>query len=202
MKHTILTAFIAASSLSSLHAALVYPQVGLQGGPVSYFTLSDGSFFSGGNGFTFYGTFDSAPNGGLAGNLTAQQIEDDFNQLGVPLIDYADGSFSSDDGVEETLFEGRRGYLVVTNNADIGLATEFAVISNSVDADWTFASDLNGTPLPVFIRSDDGFTGTPGAELVYGSYSGSEIRLTAIPEPSSISLLGLGGIALILRRKK
>lgn len=201
MKHTLLPAFIATFSLTSLQAATVTPQIDYNLGSLSFFAHSDGTVFSGNSGFTFYGTFDSAPNGGLAGDLTAQQIEDDFNQLGLPNIDYNTATFSSP--VEETLFEGRRGYLVVTNNADIGSATEFAIITNSVDANWTFANELNAPIFPVpGVTSDGGHTGTPGAELVYGSYSGAEIRLAAIPEPSSVSLLGLGGVALILRRKK
>lgn len=187
------------------HAA-VTPQVDYlhDGATDAAFTSTSNTGFSTGDVYVFYGTFDSIP----TVNTPAQDIEDSFNQLGLTSNDnpYSGHTYSS--SVSEGDFEGRRGYLVVSNNADIGLATEMAIISNSSDSNWTFAADLSGVPATQTVRADHAFTS--GGEIIIGeadthvAYSNT-IKLEAlvpVPEPSSSALLGLGFAALLLRRRK
>lgn len=200
-KTLLCSSFISILTASSALAA-VTPQVNYVLGSSSFLTASDNSFFSVGDAYVFYGTFATVP----TVTSTAQEIEDDFRQLGLSTNNpYSGFEFSS--SVNEADFESQRGYLVVSNNADIGLATEMAIISNSVDSDWTFAADLSGSPAAQAVSSDDAAAGTVGAEIVIGAAdtnSGFDtIKMVAlVPEPSSITLLGIGAVAFLFRRKK
>jgi hypothetical protein len=42
----------------------------------------------------------------------------------------------------------------------------------------------------------------PRADLRVFSYNGQQDYITAVPEPATIALLGLGGVFSLLRRKK
>lgn len=50
--------------------------------------------------------------------------------------------------------------------------------------------------------SDVTFTNTPGGDAININSISGGFTVTAVPEPSSTALLGLGGLALILRRRK
>jgi hypothetical protein len=63
----------------------------------------------------------------------------------------------------------------------------------SVAQQISFGSDFMGVTSVVF----DDITSTSGAQTGW-----QEIAFTAVPEPSSSALLGLGGLALMLRRRR
>ncbi|BDS07080.1 hypothetical protein NT6N_21200 [Oceaniferula spumae] len=68
-------------------------------------------------------------------------------------------------------------------------ATEYATISYE-----------DTTPLTTF--SGVGFLGTGNLNADQMAFSGVTVDFSPVPEPSSTSLLGLGGLALILRRRR
>ncbi|MDY7011329.1 MAG: PEP-CTERM sorting domain-containing protein [Planctomycetota bacterium] len=73
--------------------------------------------------------------------------------------------------------------------------------------------DLGGAPLGAFdiLTADGGISGAPGTvnlpgpgwdwEIVSGAGNSETLRLTHVPEPASLSLLILGGLALMRRRR-
>lgn len=203
-----MTKFLKYSTLALLasgagNAAIVNVQVNYQLGAGPYFATSGGDFVASGSGFVFYGTFSSIP----TGSSTPQQLEDSFHQLGLSTDVQDTNGHDFTGNVEESNFENKRGYILVTDNADIGTATEYALLTNSVDSDWTFSGDLNSVGTgSIPIRMSDLAQGTSGAEIIIGSRGSTSgfdtIQLTAVPEPSSSALLGLGALALTFRRKK
>ncbi|BDS06645.1 hypothetical protein NT6N_16850 [Oceaniferula spumae] len=62
--------------------------------------------------------------------------------------------------------------------------------TNWVEDDW------------VFISLSTGVNMEPGGTNNLHNYSGSQLLVDTVPEPSSTALLGLGGIALLMRRRK
>ncbi|BDS05808.1 hypothetical protein NT6N_08480 [Oceaniferula spumae] len=65
----------------------------------------------------------------------------------------------------------------------------------------SFVANGSTQTFGVFGRDADGGTFTNGGTGA-SQINGIQLRITAIPEPSSAALLGLGGLALILRRRK
>jgi len=59
----------------------------------------------------------------------------------------------------------------------------------------TFTAD--GTSQSVYVQQNTGLAGS-----FDGQTAAFQLRITAVPEPSSTALLGLGGLALIMRRRK
>lgn len=190
---------------SATQAALVQPTVNYTRGAGAVFATSDGTALA--TGFLFYGTFSTT----VTSASSAQEIEDSFKQLGLS-SSANDGSHAFDTtadpdpkGVEESDFESKRGYLIVANNSDIGSATELAIVSNSVNSNWAFASDLS-TAFPSNINFETDVIDDSNREIIFGSIgtfsTADSIQLQAIPEPSSFALLGLGAAAMLFRRKK
>lgn len=112
------------------------------------------------------------------------------NGSGYTLADLSNLTFSSftvgaasnaNDGVNIT-FGG------ATTNQNLNSAN---IIANGSD---TFA--LSGTGASLSLAVDSGQSNNRW------SVTGLEVSYTAVPEPSSTALLGLGGLALILRRRK
>lgn len=211
-KHSILAAISLVVSTQSLYAA--NPQVIYSRGNV-FFTSSTNGFYApfGGEGsaYIFYGSFSDIAS--ITTSSTAQEIEDDFSQLGLSSADVydIDATFAADS--LDTTFAGKRGYIVAANNADIGLATEIAVVSNSSTdpLGWLFNSTITGNDEPYTISSNEYAPTDPNVDLVLGSFAADDasgnryIQLSVVavvPEPSSFALLGLGTCLLIFRRKK
>lgn len=82
-------------------------------------------------------------------------------------------------------------------NAATGADANTAGIADNQTFTWTFdAAQSNITAIRI-IGSEGGTAGPRGSFI-----GASEIRAYASPEPSSASLLGLGAIALIIRRRR
>lgn len=95
------------------------------------------------------------------------------------------------------------------NGTDVGTAWTVAYASgSSVGADVAVGTIGTGANT-LFLRSTGGQvatpTGTPAgpgsARLLTSMTMGGDIQATAIPEPATMSLLGLGALAMVLRRK-
>ncbi len=93
-----------------------------------------------------------------------------------------------------------------TENVDwvrLGARTSFGSTSSTLSAEQHsvtlldpssgYATDITGWDLAVRIGADN---------FQYGVIDDLELDITQVPEPSSTALLGLGGLALILRRRK
>ena len=113
---------------------------------------------------------------------------------------------SFNDGLGPDPVTGGVETIVLSNEQAITAGTDLAV-SLTVAADGSYSYSINGA------------TATTGADFgldlnqefhfatyfqddVSDNFTISEVTLSTIPEPSSTALLGLGGLALILRRKK
>ena len=82
-------------------------------------------------------------------------------------------------------------------NETTGAGANGAGIGDNQTFTWTFNTAQNNITAIRILGSEGGTAGPRGSFL-----GASEIRAYATPEPSSTALLGLGGLALILRRRK
>lgn len=110
-------------------------------------------------------------------------------------------------------FSGLGIYVVIANvsdTANLSSATQLAVISDN-DALSTWLFPTGNTPPPSQsinvlndIDADDVIIGSLDSLTIGGDFAGtySSIKLQAIPEPSSLALLGLGAVATLFRRRR
>ena len=104
---------------------------------------------------------------------------------------------------------GPVGTVTVLSNAQTITASTDLAVSLTVNADGSYSYSINDAPATTGAAfgldlSQEYHFATYFQDNI-GDFSISEVTLTAldpIPEPSSTALLGLGGLALILRRKK
>ena len=92
---------------------------------------------------------------------------------------------------------GSADKLAVTGGLDISNATvDFNELVAVDDAAYIFATygSLNGTQFANVLNKPTGY------DIVY-NYNGNQIALV-IPEPASLSLLGLGGLLMLVRRRR
>lgn len=108
-------------------------------------------------------------------------------------------------------FSGLGIYVVIANVAnavDLINATEIAILRDDDDAfNWTFPTGSIPSPDRNINMVEDIDSNT---EFVFGSLDTlnvsstdfTSIKLQAIPEPSSLALLGLGAVATLFRRRR
>ena len=167
---------------------------------------------------TVNGTWDAAEIqvGGLRGDMGVAEGQDATLQIGSTGVVNATAMWFADGF---GAIEGEDGGSAI--NIDAGGTLTFTGESFGIRSWGGFAANErtfdgvgpNGTPdgLGVLellwneeLLTRDGVTNVGSFEdnFFITEVSGTEFSITAIPEPSSTALLGLGGIALLLRRKK
>ena len=81
-----------------------------------------------------------------------------------------------------------------------------SIVLDTTNAAWTAQWLVNGSEVRAAVSigtptiNSIGLGRSDGASVDFSSYSLSDN--TVIPEPSTTALIGLGGLALILRRRK
>ena len=183
----------------------------------SNLVISDntGSTIAANTGFVAIGTFNSS-NAAIASLSTPAALDSAFKQFGASTtMGSFGGSFSAQATQDpDTLFDGVNAftgssvYIVVGNSSTLALSTEFLVWDSGV----LFANtDPSGSPDEVILDVGSGSLvigldnkHTFDLSIVAGG-SATQAAFTAVelvPEPSSTALLGLGGVALLLRRRR
>ncbi|MGJ8725798.1 MAG: hypothetical protein ACSHYB_14655 [Roseibacillus sp.] len=156
------------------------------------------------NGFLHAGYYATSPIG-----LGAADLQENFMEWAVLGNDSAASGYFGDPDFPDTVIGAEAGlpiYLMVTDTASIGDATQLAVFTNTSDASWTFpGSDIALSPS---ISLDDVVLGASGASLLAGlettsslTSGGPAIGLVAVPEPS-ITLLGFVAVFGVVRRRR
>ena len=130
------------------------------------------------------------------------------NFLGVSGSSGAFGGFGVDFTVDQgqgLSFNDGAGTITELDNSQTIAADTDLNVTITVDADGDYTYSINGATAA---------TGASGLDLTQeyhfatyfqdnlADHSISEVTLSVVPEPSSAALLGLGGLALILRRRK
>ena len=101
------------------------------------------------------------------------------------------------------------GTVTLLSNAQTITASTDLAVSLTVAADGSYSYSINGAPATTGaafgLDLSQEYHFATYFQDDQGAFSISEVTLTtldAVPEPSSTALLGLGGLALLLRRKK
>lgn len=97
--------------------------------------------------------------------------------------------------------------VLVLGNWTTGAAASFTA-KNSYNGTSPYASSILGNPVDLFragFQFDIGagtYTGGSGFTGIAGSHGRSFITVEAIPEPTSLTLFGLGGLVLLFKRRR
>ena len=199
MRFTLILGLAAASALSVAQGVTVSFSTGSS---FTLFQTSSGNELDGG--FIHAGYYPTSPIG-----LGSLDLRDNFITFGTLAGASNASGFFADGSFPDAPLDGAAGqalYLVVTDTATVGAATELAVFTNTEDSDWAFpSSELAFGPGP---SVEDITPGTSGALLLAGTETtstltggGPAIGLSAVPEPST-ALLGLLGVLGLLRRRR
>jgi len=190
---------LVAMGVSSTHAATI--TVNTSG----FVQDADGVLVKNNTGSIAIGTY-GVTDPDFSSGFTAADIMTGFMQLGQSAFSEEpknrDGLFAFELTAEVTsAFSGLPVYLVIGNSASLATSDEFLVwkatanpLGNTFVADDPFGG-------PGGIRLDSN-TGSLFAGITVSAGDRDDFRLVAIPEPSSTALLGLGGVALLLRRRR
>lgn len=216
MKKTSISLFVAFSSLiSTTHAGIVSGTSIIDGvGGDIAITDNVGNAISAGSGFIALGYFsitDGQVDSGLGVSSFSTTLGSfqsittgNFNDEGLYFLtnDYGKGGLDAQ--------SGRTLYTLIGNESDVNSSDQFILYRHDdvIDADGATASDDSND-----MTLNDGsllFGTVGGAKTIDATnliaddnYTvSSSFAMTVVPEPSSTALLGLGGLALVLRRRR
>ena len=168
----------------------------------AFVNYSDGSTrVTDNTGTVAVGTYNSEPT--FAGNPSVSDVITGFDELGSGAFEDSlgnlDGFFRFN--MTETItsaFDSKAVYIVLGNADTLSGSDQFLVWKATSNPDGnTFTAD-NPLGGPGSIKLDN----TAGSLLLGGFSSEAFILADAVPEPSSAALLGLGGLALLMRRRR
>lgn len=215
MKKALIT-LASLSCATSIHAATVQT-VAYTGGLASAEGWSvsgtGGGEYNNGNDWAIYGGIQNATRS-LGGDLAiGQTAAIDLATLGVANSDYVGVDFrqGTTTGIGYNFQNGGSNYGVFSSSgvtdSGVGFSTSFKTISLKRDTATDYTLSIDGTDFTSLTLAN---SATAIDEIrVFNSTSGSgndvlfnNFVVTPVPEPSSAALLGLGGLALILRRRK
>ncbi|MGJ8656136.1 MAG: PEP-CTERM sorting domain-containing protein [Akkermansiaceae bacterium] len=185
-------------------------------------TIYSTNAFSINGGFTLEVTFGITSTA-ITGNPPYPSNSFTFGLLDVATGSDASGAFNADDGAASTQYGIGMSF---TERFDQGLHFDDGSTSSVLSNDQSIVTNANGDTQTFALTVDaagnysyslNGATATAGTTTLdltrdyhfvsfsQGANGGSliyDVTLDAVPEPSSTALLGLGGLALILRRRK
>ena len=174
---------------------------------------SGGGEFNNGFDWAIYGGPREATRG-LGGNLSIGQTTSiDLATLGVANSDYVGIDFrqGATTGIGYNFQGGGSNYNVFSasgvTDSNVGFSSDFKTISLKRDTSTNYTLSIDGTSFGSLTLANS-TTAIDGIR-VFNNTSGSgndvlfdNFTVTAVPEPSSAVLLGLGALALIFRRRK
>jgi len=144
-----------------------------------------------------------SPSGAFAATGQTGLVQD-LN--GLPCLDVG----SNDKVAPDNYVAGRAASMQVGASADTAtfvLGTVSFTITNagsggSTSLQWVPRTDASSNPLSTAaVWRENGGAKTPTSAGT-GGYSGQALTVGAVPEPGSLALLGLGGLGLLLRRRR
>ena len=128
----------------------------------------------------------------FAGWPTAHQI----------LVVSLEGGSTTDDWVIFSGTVAQAGTIAITGGYTVSDIDEYlsfdGTSTTGAGVDWSHDFDVTGTGTDLLAVN---FT-VQRNEATQGRFTFDDVAVTVVPEPSSAALLGLGGLALILRRRK
>lgn len=206
-----------ASSFNYDSGVTAYGLLAYNGANVTYVEEAAGTTFSGfGSGTVLKMTNNGAVDGALRYNGAQARIADFVNSTGTPspmAVDIASFPVLSFDIIWDGT--GTFANVIVDTNTNAAGAPNSAIVTQALTANVaaTVSVDLTSSAAYTDFLSAVAADGTttfaqfPRISLQTasgesGTFAVDNIRLTAIPEPSSAMALGLGIVGLVLRRRR
>lgn len=209
---TIYSAILAFAGLTVSNAALSIKTLNVVGFDSTTSAIVDntGNVIPQDTGIVAIGTFGDLTDVEIQALSNGSSIESSFAAVGFTDMNLGDGLWEDiiNNPNDTSAFVGQSIFTVVGNGSTLASSDQFLIYRHSsVNGTGDFNQDPN-TNGDAFVAEGGASTGS----LVVGGHGTFEhdfgagdvaaFNLVPVPEPSSTALLGLGGLALILRRRR